>query len=138
MNNPATTAAPAPQVLALVKDMIFAVKIVSTARSLGVRCQTVLSATGLAGACAAHQPALVIVDLDLPGLDVQAVASAVQAFGAHTRVVGYLSHTQVEMAAAAKAAGIAEVMPRSAFTRNLPELLQAAGQADIKVARPPQ
>ena len=138
MNNPAATASPAPQVLALVKDMIFAVKIVSTARSLGVSCQTALSVAGLAGACAAHQPALIIVDLDLPGLDVQALASAVRAVGAHTRVVGYLSHTQVEMAAAAKAAGIAEVMPRSAFTRNLPELLQAAGHATIKAGQPPQ
>ena len=39
------------------------------------------------------------------------------------RIVAYLSHVQTELAAAAREAGAEEVMPRSEFTANLPEIL---------------
>jgi hypothetical protein len=41
-------------------------------------------------------------------------------------VVAFLSHVQVELAEAARAAGCREVMPRSEFTRNLATILERA------------
>ena len=43
---------------------------------------------------------------------------------AQAHVVAYLSHVQVELAAAAKEAGADTVLPRSAFSAKLPEILQ--------------
>jgi hypothetical protein len=42
------------------------------------------------------------------------------------RIVAFLSHVQVELAAQARAAGCSEIMPRSAFTQNLAAILQVA------------
>ena len=42
------------------------------------------------------------------------------------RVVGFLSHVQVDLAAQAQKAGCNEVMPRSAFTQNLASILSVA------------
>jgi hypothetical protein len=42
------------------------------------------------------------------------------------RVVAFLSHVQVELAAQARAAGCDEVMPRSSFTQNLAAILGTA------------
>ena len=42
------------------------------------------------------------------------------------RVVGFLSHVQVDIAAQAQKAGCDEVMPRSAFTQNLASILSVA------------
>ena len=46
----------------------------------------------------------------------------------HVQVMGFLSHVQSDLAAAARAAGCDFVMPRSAFSQQLPQLLlQLAG-----------
>ena len=42
------------------------------------------------------------------------------------RMVGFLSHVQVDLAEQARAAGCDEVMPRSKFTQNLAEILSSA------------
>jgi len=106
--------------LALVRDLLFATKISSTARSLGVPCVVVLDPAKLAGALATP---LLLVDLNLPG--------AVEAAGEYgranpgTRTVGFVSHTDAATIAAARAAGLTRVMARSAFVEELPSLVES-------------
>ena len=44
---------------------------------------------------------------------------------ASIRTVGYASHVQVDVIDAARAAGVDDVLPRSAFTMRLAEILAA-------------
>jgi hypothetical protein len=44
----------------------------------------------------------------------------------HLRVIAFLSHVQTGLAEQAKTAGFDEVMPRSKFSMNLPEILASA------------
>jgi hypothetical protein len=78
---------------------------------------TVRDATGLVAATSAGD--LVVVDLSRPG--VLAVLSEVSRIGA--RVIGFGSHVDRELLAAARAAGCAEVLTRSAFFSRVGELL---------------
>jgi hypothetical protein len=68
-------------------------------------------------AAAAPGAALVVVDLARPGV-LDAVADGIDA-----PVVGFGSHVEAELLAAARAAGCREVLPRSRFFRELPRLL---------------
>jgi DNA-binding NarL/FixJ family response regulator len=69
---------------------------------------------------AAPEAELVVVDLGRPG--VVDVLPALVATGA--RVVAFGSHVDRATLDAARAAGCEEVLPRSAFFRDLPQLLQ--------------
>jgi hypothetical protein len=111
--------------LALVSDLILATKIRSTGQALGRPVEVVRTLDDLRIAAAAGGASQVIVDLDAAGLDVAAVVTAARAAGV-PRVVGFLSHVNVERAQAASAAGVDEVLARSAFSANLPSLLTGA------------
>jgi hypothetical protein len=76
-------------------------------------------ATPVALAEAAAGAGVVVVDLGRPG--VLDVLPAVVAGGG--RVVAFGSHVDRDTLDAARAAGCTEVMPRSAFFRDLPSLL---------------
>lgn len=61
---------------------------------------------------------VVVVDLSRPGvLDVMGQLGGV-------RTIGFGSHVDEELLAAAKAAGCSEVLPRSRFFARLPDLLR--------------
>jgi hypothetical protein len=68
------------------------------------------------GELAATPADLVIVDLSRPGV-LDAVA------GLTSPVVGFASHVDRELLAAAKAAGCRQVLARSAFFSRLPEIV---------------
>ncbi len=76
---------------------------------------------------AARAARLVLVDLDSQRLPVAAALDALRsdAQAARTPVVGFFSHVHVERAQAARQAGCARVLPRSAFVQELPALLGA-------------
>lgn len=74
------------------------------------------SPSGLAAA--AVDAALVVVDLARPGV-LEALASG--EIGAP--IVGFGSHVDADLLAAARAAGCQRVLPRSRFFRELPQLL---------------
>ena len=110
---------PLPSV-ALVRDLIFSTKISSTAKSLGVTVSVVRDPAKLADAPPASR---LIVDLNLEGALPAAVAWKTKTSG---RVIGFASHVDTEVIRAARAAGFDDVVPRSEFTRLLPELLRPA------------
>jgi len=116
-------------IFAYVTDLLFSTKITSTGQALGV---PVAVARGLdsvvekVGAASGEETsALVIVDLNASGDPVEAIRR-LKALPSPPRVIAFLSHVQVELATAARNAGADEVMPRSAFSMNLPAILQGA------------
>ncbi len=105
-------------------DLFFQMKIAETARQLGVEFKVASNPDGLVGLLDPPTK-LVIVDLNARN---NPLATLTDLCATHKglRVLAFLSHVQTDLAAQARAAGCAEVMPRSAFTQNLPAILQAA------------
>lgn len=115
------------RVLAAVDDLFFAAKIRATAEHFGVEVVFPRSLEALGEAARADAPALVIVDLHLRSYDPFAVArrfKADVALHGEAPLVGFFSHVQVELQSRALAAGFDRVLPRSAFTKRLPEILR--------------
>jgi DNA-binding response OmpR family regulator len=112
-----------PQILIVCTDMIFSTKITGTAKALQKSFGVARSLERFEALLAVAAPApLVIVDMSVTVLDAVAVIRAAKAH-AGARVVAFLSHVEVEMAAAAREAGADEVMARSAFSARLPEIV---------------
>ena len=114
------------QVVALMDDLFFQMKIAETAKHLGVQVKVAANYDGLAPLLQAA-PKLLIVDLNSRGEPI-ATIERVRASKTPLRIVGFLSHVQTELAKEAAEAGCDEVLPRSAFTKNLAEILAIAKQ----------
>lgn len=116
-------------VLALVDDLMFRSKIKSTAAQAGVDVTFATSPDAALAAMRAHAPALVILDLNNQRLNPLGAVAAMKQDSALAPIpiVGYVSHVDVSTIDAARAAGVDEVLARSAFTVKLPELLRQAG-----------
>jgi CheY-like chemotaxis protein len=114
------------RVLVAVDDLFFAAKIRTTAEHLGVEVLFPRSLDALGEAAKDDAPALVIVDLHLQRYDPFSVARLFKADEGwrETPLVGFFSHVQVELQRRAGDAGFDHVLPRSAFTKRLPEILQ--------------
>jgi DNA-binding NarL/FixJ family response regulator len=108
----------------VVPDLFFTARILSAASALGVAVDRADSA-GLVAACRNRPPELVIVDLHGAGDPLGAIR-ALRADPATTsmRVVGFHSHVDTALRAAALEAGADEVLARSAFTVRLADLLR--------------
>ncbi len=123
-------------ILTVIEDLIFLSKVQETAKALGVSIEaaSASAAAQRAGEGTAH--ALVI---DLNHRSGKAVELIRQLKSnpatAAVPVVGFLSHVQAELAAAARAAGCDMVLARSAFVQQLPGLLRSLD--DGEPAAPP-
>jgi len=110
--------------LAIVDDLFFLSKIQQTAKLLGVRVEQV-TPVKLAERAAQIPVRGVILDLNYrsdSALDTLRAIKADARIGA-TPVIGFLSHVQTDLAAAAREAGCDLVLARSTFSQKLPELL---------------
>lgn len=115
------------RILVVVPDLFFRTRIESTATRVGASAQYAALDETLER-CRIEPPDRLILDLHAPG-DPLVVVRALRANDA-TRgieVVGFYSHVDQDLRMAALEAGVNRVMPRSAFTRNLAEIL--GGQA---------
>jgi DNA-binding NarL/FixJ family response regulator len=111
-------------VVALMDDLFFQMKVAETAKHLGVQFKVATTSDALL-ALLKDAPKLVIVDLNARSQPIQTVEKIRSAKNT-VRVVAFLSHVQQDLAAQARAAGCDEVMPRSSFTQNLAAILSAA------------
>jgi PleD family two-component response regulator len=115
-------------VLCAVEDLMFVSKLRAAAASARVELRFVRSPQAAIAEARQHQPALVILDLNadrLRPLDIVAALRADPALGG-VRTVGYVSHVDGDRIAASRAAGVDEVMPRSAFAAQLRAMLDGA------------
>lgn len=110
----------APATLAiLVRDLMFSSKITAEAQAAGVAYKMVRDPAKLNELPAEIR--LLIVDLNLAG--------AIPAAGAwraitNKPVIGFVSHVDAEAIAAARSAGIDQIMPRSRFVIELPKIVR--------------
>jgi len=116
-------------VLALVDDLLFRSKIKSAAAQGGVTVAFAASCEAALTAMRANPPALVIFDLDSAKADPLGAMAAMKGDAALASIptVGYVSHVHAGVIDAARAAGVGEVLARSAFAMRLAELLSRAG-----------
>jgi len=109
--------------IAVVDDLFFATRIRETARRVGVEVELVPFAQ-LCERAARGGVDAVILDLSAgQALNALRILKA-DAATASAQVAGFASHVATETIAAARAAGCDQVLARSAFTRQLPELLR--------------
>ena len=116
-------------VIAGVSDLMMASKIRSAAAASRVAVTFAGDAAGLLNAARNGAPRLVLLDLDDRRLNAVEVLSAIRSDQAlaSLRVLGFVSHVRADLIAAARQAGIDEVLARSAFVARLPELLADPG-----------
>jgi len=112
-------------VIAVVDDLFFASKIRGTAEALGVAVSFPRHADGVKEVIQSNSPALIICDLHSEKLDLMGLARTLKEDPATKDIplVGFFSHVQTDLQRAAEEAGFDRVIPRSAFTKNLPQIL---------------
>jgi CheY-like chemotaxis protein len=112
-------------ILALVDDLLFTSKLRAAAKAAGVSVTFARSsATALEEMRRLH-PTLVVLDLDNPRIDPIGTVSAMKADPvlAGIATVAYVSHVRADLIEQARQVGVNEILPRSAFTVQLPEIL---------------
>ena len=115
-------------VLCLVDDLLFSIKISTAAKALAAPIFFERSPDTALDRVREKQPSLVIFDLNsakLRPLEIIAQMKADPVLKA-IRTLGYVSHVQTDVIAAARAAGIDDVMARSAFSDRLGQILSAS------------
>jgi PleD family two-component response regulator len=112
-------------ILAAVDDLMFVSRIRTAAHGVGADVRFARTADEAVGLARREKPTLVLLDLNGRTVDPMATLATFKSDPelAGVRVVGFVSHVQTDVIAAARAAGIDEVMARSAFTARLPNLL---------------
>jgi PleD family two-component response regulator len=113
-------------ILAVLDDLMFTSKIKTTAAQLGVPVVFARSADAALAEMRKATPALVILDLNNPRTQPLSIVGAMKQDEALASIptVGYASHVQTDVIDAARAAGVQDVMARSAFTQHLASILQ--------------
>ena len=117
----------AVSVLALWPDLMFATQINEMAKRLGVTTAVTQTADDLLRQVATGEPALIIVDLEIPDLPVRDLITKIRAAGPEAMVIAVGTHVEQKLRAEAQAAGAQMVMVRSDFSRHLLALLTKYG-----------
>ncbi|MEQ1574209.1 MAG: response regulator [Vicinamibacterales bacterium] len=112
-------------VLCVVDDLLFSVKISTAAKALGVDIYFERSADMVLARAREKQPSLIIFDLNSVRLRPLEMIEALKADPDLKALptLGYVSHVQTETIAAARKAGVDEVLARSAFVEQLGSIL---------------
>jgi CheY-like chemotaxis protein len=113
------------RVLAAVGDLFFASKIRGTAQHLNVSVEFSRSADSLFDAAKLEVPSLIILNLESEAADPLGLAARLKQDEQLRAVplVGFLSHVRTDLQQSARAAGVDHVLPRSAFTNRLADIL---------------
>lgn len=112
-------------IIAVVDDLFFASKIRGTAEELGVTATFARNVDATLEAARRDRPSLIICDLHCQRIDPMELASQLKADEQLRAIplLGFFSHVQTELQRQAAAAGFDTVIPRSAFAKNLGEIL---------------
>ena len=114
-------------VIAVVDDMFFASKIRATAEASGVEISFARNKEAVIAKVRELKPALVVIDLHNQKVDAADLAADLKADQqtAGVPLVGFFSHVHTDLQKNALAAGFDHVLPRSVFSRDLPQILSA-------------
>ena len=120
------------RIFCFIEDLFFQAKIIETAKKLGVKVEFVKgdkeSVSRMTALAEADRPALVVFDLNnLNAKPMTLIPKFKTKFKKATSIVGFLNHLQGDLKLKAIEAGCDTVMPRSAFSQTLPNLLRRYG-----------
>ena len=123
----------ARRVVAAVEDLLFKSKISETANTLGVEALFPRSPKKLVEKVHESPPDLLVLDLNSARFEPLQLLKQLKSDEASrgVPVVGFLSHVQKDLAVAARESGCDRVVARSAFTRDLPEILAGDGGTGV-------
>jgi len=113
------------RILAAVEDLLFKSKISETASTLDIEASFPRNPKRLLEALRESPPDLLVLDLNSARFEPLALLRSVRSDEVTRDVptVGFLSHVQKDLAVAAREAGCDRIVARSAFTRDLPQIL---------------
>jgi CheY-like chemotaxis protein len=113
-------------VIAAVDDIFFASKIRATAEHLGLDVLFAKSAEAVVEAAREDAPSLIVADLHSEKCDPFNLAEQLKADEQLRAIalVGFFSHVQSALRERAEQSGFDRIMPRSAFSKHLPEILE--------------
>ncbi|HXZ79461.1 MAG TPA: hypothetical protein VEG30_05980 [Terriglobales bacterium] len=124
----------APRIFAFVDDLFFLAKIQEISRKINVKVEFVKTDQDILERLKNNgneRPSLIIFDLNnnsaKPLLTIPKLKKELKK---GTAIIGFLSHVQGDLKVKAQEAGCDMVLPRSAFSQNLPSLLRRHGSTD--------
>ena len=117
-----------------IEDLFFNAKINETARKLGVKVAFIKGdkaekeiITNLTSVDEAERPGLIVFDLNNASIKPLTLIPKLKSKLKGTSIIGFLQHIQGDLKAKAVEAGCDTVMPRAAFSQNLPNLMRRYG-----------
>jgi len=137
---PAPAQDAASRVFAFVEDLFFLSKIQDTGRKMNVKVEFVKTEKDLADRLknnGEEKPSLIIFDLNNANAKPLSLIPKLKSkLKKGTSIIGFLSHVQGDLKQKAHEVGCDMVLPRSAFSQNLPQLLRRHGsvEADFPAA----
>ena len=123
------------RIFCFIDDLFFQAKIQETAKKLGVKVEFVKgekdTVSRIIDAPEGAKPTLVVFDLNnLNAKPMTLIPKFKSKFKKATSIVGFLNHLQGDLKMKAIEAGCDTVMPRSAFSQSLPNLLRRYGMEE--------
>jgi CheY-like chemotaxis protein len=122
------------RIFAFIEDLFFMAKIQETARKLNVKVEFVKSDKDLMERMSQNgeeKPSLIIFDLNLASVKPLTLIPKLKSkLKKGTSIIGFLSHVQGDLKQKAHEVGCDMVLPRSAFSQNLPQLLRRHGASE--------
>jgi PleD family two-component response regulator len=119
------------RIFAFVDDLFFMAKIQETARKLNVKVEFMKSEKDFMERLKQNgdgPPSLLIFDLNSASVKPLTLIPKLKSkLKKETSIIGFLSHVQGDLKQKAHEAGCDMVLPRSAFSQNLPQLLRRHG-----------
>jgi hypothetical protein len=120
------------RIYCFIEDLFFLAKIQETAKKVGVKVGFLKNEkeaiAKLTDAEESERPSLIVFDLNNFNAKPLSLIPKIKAkLKKSTSIIGFLSHVQADLKAKAIEAGCDTVMPRSAFSQNLPNLLRRHG-----------
>src|SRR5450432_1840925 len=120
----------ASRIFAFVDDLFFQAKIQETARKLNVKVEFVKSEKDLLDRVKQNgeeTPSLIIFDMNNVNAKPLTLIPKLKTKMKKASIIGFLSHVQGDLKQKAHEVGCDMVLPRSAFSQNLPQLLRRHG-----------
>jgi CheY-like chemotaxis protein len=121
------------RIYAFIEDLFFLAKIQETARKLNVKVQFVKTEKDVLDRIeeSGEKPSLIIFDLNNHLANpLKTIPKLKKELKKETNILGFVSHIQGDLKLKAIEAGCDTVVPRSAFSQNLPNLLRRHGAPD--------
>src|ERR1700692_2181926 len=119
------------RIFVFIEDLFFMAKIQETARKLNVKVEFVKTDKDLMERMEQNgeeKPSLIIFDLNLASVKPLTLIPKLKSkLKKGTSIIGFLSHVQGDLKQKAHEVGCDMVLPRSAFSQNLPQLLRRHG-----------